>query len=57
VSRDCSETHPDPERALSDGPNAWPLDLMRPLLATLKTLDAAVKRAGFPEDKMMATQA
>jgi 2-dehydro-3-deoxyphosphooctonate aldolase (KDO 8-P synthase) len=51
------ETHPDPERALSDGPNAWPLDLMRPLLATLKTLDAAVKRAGFPEDKMMATQA
>ena len=51
------ETHPDPERALSDGPNAWPLDLMRPLLATLKTLDAAVKRAGFPENTMMATHA
>jgi 2-dehydro-3-deoxyphosphooctonate aldolase (KDO 8-P synthase) len=49
------ETHPDPERALSDGPNAWPLGLMRPLLATLKTLDAAVKRSGFPENKMMAT--
>jgi 2-dehydro-3-deoxyphosphooctonate aldolase (KDO 8-P synthase) len=49
------ETHPDPERALSDGPNAWPLGLMRSLLATLKTLDATVKRAGFPENKMMAT--
>ncbi len=47
------ETHPDPERALSDGPNAWPLGLMRPLLATLKTLDATVKRAGFPENEMM----
>jgi 2-dehydro-3-deoxyphosphooctonate aldolase (KDO 8-P synthase) len=47
------ETHPDPERALSDGPNAWPLAMMRPLLATLKTLDAAVKRAGFPENKLM----
>ena len=49
------ETHPDPERALSDGPNAWPLGLMRSLLATLKALDATVKRAGFPENKMMAT--
>lgn len=29
------ETHPDPDRALSDGPNAWPLDQMEPLLATL----------------------
>ncbi|HQC72678.1 MAG TPA: 3-deoxy-8-phosphooctulonate synthase [Candidatus Competibacteraceae bacterium] len=43
------ETHPDPDRALSDGPNAWPLDQMEPLLATLQALDAAVKRHGFLE--------
>ena len=43
------ETHPDPARALSDGPNAWPLDRMAQLLATLVEIDAAVKRAGFPE--------
>jgi 2-dehydro-3-deoxyphosphooctonate aldolase (KDO 8-P synthase) len=48
------ETHPQPEKALSDGPNAWPLDRMRALLETLKELDAAVKRAGFPENEMMA---
>src|SRR5512139_3025631 len=47
------ETHPDPARALSDGPNAWPLDRMRALLETLKALDAATKRAGFPENEMM----
>src|SRR2546426_3054448 len=43
------ETHPDPDRALSDGPNAWPLGRMRALLETLHSLDAAVKRGGFPE--------
>jgi 2-dehydro-3-deoxyphosphooctonate aldolase (KDO 8-P synthase) len=43
------ETHPDPARALSDGPNAWPLDRMAPLLATLKELDAAVKKQPFEE--------
>jgi len=43
------ETHPDPARALSDGPNAWPLGRMAELLATLKELDVVVKRAGFPE--------
>jgi 2-dehydro-3-deoxyphosphooctonate aldolase (KDO 8-P synthase) len=43
------ETHPQPEKALSDGPNAWPLKLMRPLLATLKEIDALVKRRGFAE--------
>ena len=48
------ETHPDPAKALSDGPNAWPLDRMRALLETLKDLDAAVKRAGFPETEFMA---
>jgi 2-dehydro-3-deoxyphosphooctonate aldolase (KDO 8-P synthase) len=48
------ETHPDPSKALSDGPNAWPLARMRGLLETLKTLDAAVKGAGFPETELMA---
>ena len=43
------ETHPDPARALSDGPNAWPLDRMVELLATLVELDAVVKRRGFAE--------
>jgi 2-dehydro-3-deoxyphosphooctonate aldolase (KDO 8-P synthase) len=43
------ETHPDPARARSDGPNAWPLDKMEALLATLKALDMRVKADGFPE--------
>jgi 2-dehydro-3-deoxyphosphooctonate aldolase (KDO 8-P synthase) len=43
------ETHPDPARALSDGPNAWPLDRMRPLLEVLRELDAAVKKRPFEE--------
>jgi len=43
------ETHPDPSKALSDGPNAWPLDKMRALLETLLELDAATKRNGFLE--------
>lgn len=43
------ETHPRPDRALSDGPNAWPLPLMRSLLATLKELDTLVKLRGFDE--------
>jgi len=47
------ETHPDPARALSDGPNAWPLPRMRALLETLVELDATVKRAGFPERELM----
>jgi 2-dehydro-3-deoxyphosphooctonate aldolase (KDO 8-P synthase) len=46
------ETHPDPDKALSDGPNAWPLDRMKDLLATLKQLDALVKRGGFAEQKL-----
>lgn len=48
------ETHPNPEKALSDGPNAWPLGLMEALLTTLKELDAAVKRHGFAEMSLMA---
>ena len=43
------ETHPDPEKALSDGPNAWPLDRMEPLLTTLRELDASVKARPFEE--------
>lgn len=38
------ETHPDPDRALSDGPNAWPLQQIEKLLTTLKDLDAVSKR-------------
>jgi 2-dehydro-3-deoxyphosphooctonate aldolase (KDO 8-P synthase) len=48
------ETHPDPAKALSDGPNAWPLPRMAELLATLVELDALVKRTGFPEQSMSA---
>ena len=44
-----AETHPDPDHALSDGPNAWPLAKMATLLETLVELDRAVKRAGFIE--------
>ena len=43
------ETHPNPERALSDGPNAWPLERIEPLLETLKALDAAAKARPFEE--------
>jgi len=41
------ETHPCPEKALSDGPNSWPLDRMEKLLTTLLALDREVKKAGF----------
>ena len=43
------ETHPNPEKALSDGPNAWPLKHMKALLETLRELDATVKRGAFAE--------
>lgn len=43
------ETHPDPAQALSDGPNAWPLDRMRPLLEVLQELDRAAKKRPFEE--------
>jgi len=49
VSGVFMETHPDPAKALSDGPNAWPLGRMKELLATLKEIDALVKRRGFAE--------
>jgi 2-dehydro-3-deoxyphosphooctonate aldolase (KDO 8-P synthase) len=44
------ETHPDPAKALSDGPNAWPLPYVRQLIETLKEIDALVKQRGFAED-------
>jgi 2-dehydro-3-deoxyphosphooctonate aldolase (KDO 8-P synthase) len=48
------ETHPHPEQALSDGPNAWPLPHMAELLETLQILDAAVKERGFAESALLA---
>ena len=47
------ETHPNPAEALSDGPNAWPLDRMEALLETLQVLDETVKARGFPENELM----
>ncbi|TAM45031.1 MAG: 3-deoxy-8-phosphooctulonate synthase [Gammaproteobacteria bacterium] len=47
------ETHPNPDQALSDGPNAWPLGHMQDLLETLMELDAAVKRRGFAESALI----
>jgi 2-dehydro-3-deoxyphosphooctonate aldolase (KDO 8-P synthase) len=52
VSGVFMETHPDPSRALSDGPNAWPLDHMRSLLGVLKEIDAAVKSRPYEESKL-----
>ena len=46
------ETHPDPDKALSDGPNAWPLDRMESLIATVKALDETVKARGFLETEL-----
>ena len=48
------ETHPDPAKALSDGPNAWPLPMMERLLSTLVELDKTVKAAGFIESELMS---
>jgi 2-dehydro-3-deoxyphosphooctonate aldolase (KDO 8-P synthase) len=47
------ETHPDPAKALSDGPNAWPLDRMRELLETLLELDAVVKKRRYAEQDLL----
>ena len=46
------ETHPDPSKALSDGPNAWPLSKMKALLEVLVELDRLVKKAGFIEQTL-----
>ncbi len=53
VSGVFMETHPDPARALSDGPNAWPLGQMPALLDILKTLDDAVKSRPFAETALL----
>jgi len=45
------ETHPDPANALSDGPNAWPLDKMKTLLETLVAIDDTVKKHDYLEDQ------
>ena len=45
------ETHPDPDKALSDGPNSMPLARMKDLLTVLKQIDETVKRAGFENEK------
>lgn len=47
------ETHPNPEKALSDGPNAWPLGLMEELLTTLIELDRTVKQRPFSETRFL----
>ncbi|TWG91727.1 2-dehydro-3-deoxyphosphooctonate aldolase (KDO 8-P synthase) [Luteimonas sp. J16] len=52
VSGLFAETHPDPSKALSDGPNAWPLDRVEGLLETLLELDAVTKRHGFAEQAL-----
>ena len=49
------ETHPDPDNALSDGPNAWPLGELEPLLETLLALDRAVKAAPYAETSRLAS--
>ncbi len=49
------ETHPDPDTALSDGPNAWPLDRMETLLGTLLELDATCKASELPENALLGT--
>jgi 2-dehydro-3-deoxyphosphooctonate aldolase (KDO 8-P synthase) len=46
------ETHPDPDKALSDGPNSWPLGKMKALLSTLRELDRIVKTQGLAEDDL-----
>ena len=52
VSGVFMETHPKPNEALCDGPNSWPLALMRELLETLAELDRTVKKNGFAENKV-----
>lgn len=47
------ETHPEPEKALSDGPNAWPMHELESLLVSMKALDDVVKQGDFPEDSLI----
>jgi 2-dehydro-3-deoxyphosphooctonate aldolase (KDO 8-P synthase) len=52
VSGVFMETHPDPAKALSDGPNAWPLGRMHSLLTVMKEIDAAVKARPYEESSL-----
>ena len=56
VSGVFMETHPNPDEALSDGPNAWPLDDMHVLLQQLKHIDDTVKSTPFPEARFGLTE-
>ncbi len=47
------ETHPEPDKALSDGPNAWPMHELEALLVSMKALDDVVKQGTFPEDPLI----
>jgi 2-dehydro-3-deoxyphosphooctonate aldolase (KDO 8-P synthase) len=49
------ETHPRPEEALSDGPNAWPLGRIQELLVTLQRIDAIIKSGSLPEAELTRT--
>ena len=46
------ETHPNPDEALSDGPNSWPTGLLQDLLGQLKAIDQVAKAQGFAEEKL-----
>jgi 2-dehydro-3-deoxyphosphooctonate aldolase (KDO 8-P synthase) len=46
------ETHPNPEKAMSDGPNSWPLARIKELLVQLKELDTIVKRTALLENSI-----
>jgi 2-dehydro-3-deoxyphosphooctonate aldolase (KDO 8-P synthase) len=49
------EVHPDPQQAKSDGPNAWPLAMVQPLLECLKSIDQCVKTIAWAEDTLRAS--
>ncbi len=49
VSGVFMETHPDPDNALSDGPNAWPLGKIEALLERLMTIDQVIKQTALEE--------
>jgi 2-dehydro-3-deoxyphosphooctonate aldolase (KDO 8-P synthase) len=48
------ETHPEPEKALSDGPNAWPMHELGGLLETMQAIDSIVKSKEYPEDSLIS---
>lgn len=54
VSGVFMETHPEPDKALSDGPNAWPMGELENLLTVMKAIDNVVKAQAFPEDALIS---